>query len=70
MATEIQREEKAKHRPWTLVHMDNAKSHKSKWNLVIIEELYLKCVAHSPFSPDIALSDFFLFEWLKGELAL
>jgi hypothetical protein len=49
--------------------MNNAKSHKSKWNLVIIEELYLKCIAYSPFSPDIALSDFFLFEWLKSEPA-
>jgi hypothetical protein len=33
-----------------------------------MEELRIKRVAHPPFSPDIAPSDFFLFGWLKGEL--
>jgi molecular chaperone DnaK len=33
-----------------------------------MEELRLKRVAHPPFRPDIAPSDFFLFGWLKGEL--
>jgi hypothetical protein len=68
MAAEIQREERAKHRPWTLVHMDNVKSHTFKCNLAIMEELHLKNIADPPFSPDVAPSDFFLFEWWKGEL--
>jgi hypothetical protein len=33
-----------------------------------MEELYFKRTAYLPFSPDIALSDFFLFDWLKSEL--
>jgi hypothetical protein len=32
-------------------------------------QLEFKRVSHSPYSPDIASSDFFLFGWIKGELA-
>jgi hypothetical protein len=49
--------------------MDNAKSSISKSNLAIMKELYLKLTAHLPFRPDIAFSDFFLFDWQKIELA-
>jgi hypothetical protein len=34
-----------------------------------MKELYLKCTAHPPFNLDIAPSEFFLFSWLKRELA-
>jgi hypothetical protein len=34
-----------------------------------MKELHFKRTAHPPFSHDIAPSDFFLFGWLKGELA-
>jgi hypothetical protein len=61
MATEIQREEKTKHRPWTLIHINNAKAHTSKSNLGIMEELHLKCIVHPPLSSDIASSDFSLW---------
>jgi hypothetical protein len=50
LAAEPQGEGRPKHRPWTLLHMDNAKPHTSKSNLVIIEELYIKRTAHSVFS--------------------
>jgi hypothetical protein len=61
MAAEIQREERAKHCPWTLVHMDNAKPYMSKWNLAIMEELHLKRTAYPPARHEIAPSNFFLF---------
>jgi hypothetical protein len=67
-AAELNGGGKKKPRPWTLLHMDNAKLHRSKPNLARMEELYLKCTAHPSFSPDIAPSDFFLFAWRKGEL--
>jgi hypothetical protein len=34
-----------------------------------MEELHLKRTAYSPFSLDIASLDFFLFGWLKIEIA-
>jgi hypothetical protein len=41
----------------------------SKWNLARMEELSLKITAYLLFSPDIAISDFFFFGWLKAQLA-
>jgi hypothetical protein len=69
MAVEIQREKRATHRPWTLVCMDSAKPHMSERNLAITEKFHLKSTANPPFNPDTVPSDFFLFEWLKGEFA-
>jgi hypothetical protein len=69
IASELHAGEKKKHCPCTLLHLDNARPHTSKRNLAPMEELRLKRVAHPPFSPDIAPSDFFLFGWLKGELS-
>jgi hypothetical protein len=34
-----------------------------------MEELRLKRIPRPPFNPDFALSDFFRFGWLKGELS-
>jgi hypothetical protein len=42
--------------------MDNPKPHMFKWNLARMEELQLKYLANAPFDPDMAPSDFFLFE--------
>jgi hypothetical protein len=69
MASELHAGEEKKHCPWPLVYMDNARSHTSKRNLARMEELRIKRVLHPPLNPDIAPSDFFLFEWLKGELS-
>jgi hypothetical protein len=55
--------------PFTLLHMNNAKSHNSKSNLEQMTQLEFKRIIHPPYSRDIAPSDFFLFGWLKGELA-
>jgi hypothetical protein len=68
-ASELHAEEEKKHCPWSLVHMDNARSHTSKRNLARIEELRFKRIPYPHFSPDIAPSDFFLFGRLKAELS-
>jgi hypothetical protein len=49
--------------------MDNAKSHNSKSNMEQMTQLGFKRAIHSPYSSDIAPSEFFLFGWLKDELA-
>jgi hypothetical protein len=49
--------------------MDNAKLHTFKWNLPRMQELHLKRTAYTSFNLDIASSNFFLFGWLKGQLA-
>jgi hypothetical protein len=61
MATELDGEEKAKHRPLTLVEMDNVKSYTSKRNL----SEWKNDISNGPpsvFRPDLAPADFFLFE--------
>jgi hypothetical protein len=55
--------------PFTLLHMDNAKSHNSTSNLEQMMQLGFKRASHPPYSADIEPSDFFPFGWLKGELA-
>jgi hypothetical protein len=47
--------------------MHDAKPHASKSNIAKMEAFHLKRTAHSPFSPDIAPSDFFLIGWLRSE---
>jgi histone-lysine N-methyltransferase SETMAR len=50
------------------LHMDNAKSHRSKTSVQKIDEMGFVLVSHPPYSPDIAPSDFFLFGSLKDRL--
>jgi histone-lysine N-methyltransferase SETMAR len=69
MASECHAGEEKKHCPWSLLHLDNARSHMSKRNLARMKELRLKRLLHPPFSHDITPSDFFLFGWLKSELS-
>jgi hypothetical protein len=69
MAIEFQDEWKSKRRPWTLLHMDNAKRRISKCDLAVTKELHLKRIADPFFNADITLSDFFFFSWLKSKLA-
>jgi hypothetical protein len=68
MGSELHAGEEKKHCPWALVHMDNARPNMSKRNLTRMEELRLKRMPDPPLSHHIALSDFFLFRWLKCEL--
>jgi hypothetical protein len=65
MAAELQREGKLKCYPWTLVHIDNAKSHMSNWNLAGMEKLCFKCTADLASNPDIVPSDFFFLSFFR-----
>jgi hypothetical protein len=55
--------------PFTLLHMNNAKPHNFKSNFEQMTQLEFKRITHLPYSRNVAPSDFFLFGWLKGELA-
>jgi hypothetical protein len=50
------------------VHSDNARPHTAKMSKDYIGFNRMKQVPHSPSSPDLAPSDFFLFGHLKGKL--
>jgi len=59
-----------KHRPSQglksfALHWDNAKPHRSRDTSAAVEELFRCSLAHPPYSPDLAPSDFFLFGHLK-----
>jgi hypothetical protein len=50
------------------LHIDNAKPHTSKMSIEKIEELGFILVPQPPYSPNLALCDFFLFGYLKQHL--
>ncbi|EGI59173.1 Mariner Mos1 transposase [Acromyrmex echinatior] len=53
-----------------LYHHDNAPSHTFLKAMVKLDQLRFKLVAHPPYSPDLAPSDYYLFSnlkrWLQG----
>jgi hypothetical protein len=49
-----------------VVHMDNARSHTAKATRAFCNDNFLRIAAYPPFSPDLTLRDFFLFEHLKN----
>jgi hypothetical protein len=49
--------------------MDKVKPHRSKKSIEKADEMWFILVPHPPYSPDIAPSDFFLFDYLKEGLA-
>ena len=51
-----------------LFHQDNASCHKSIATMVKLHELHFKSLPHPPYSPDLALSDYWLFADLKRML--
>jgi histone-lysine N-methyltransferase SETMAR len=55
-------------KPFTSIHMDNARVHTAHVTQQKLEVSGLKRAPQPPYSPDIAPSDFFLFAWLKTEL--
>jgi hypothetical protein len=67
IAAELCREEKKKYYSWTLPQMENMRPRASKRNLAQMDELCFKRVVHPPFGLDVALSNFFLFGWLKSK---
>ena len=49
----------------TIFHQDNAPAHKSVLALGKLRYMHYKLLEHPPYSPDLAPSDFFLFQKLK-----
>ena len=58
--------ERRKHKIW--LHLDNCRVHNSQDTQEEIENSIFKRAPHSPYSPDLARSGFFLFGYVKGEL--
>jgi hypothetical protein len=50
------------------VHADNARPHNAKVSTDFIALNRMKQAAHPPSSPDLAPSDFFLFDYVKRKL--
>jgi histone-lysine N-methyltransferase SETMAR len=48
-----------------VVHTDNAKTHTTQKRRPFCEENELRLVFHPPYLPDLAPSDFFLFDYVK-----
>jgi hypothetical protein len=51
-----------------IIHSNNAKLHTLKRIKEFTEQNNLRGALHSPFSPDLASSDFGLFDYVKAEL--
>jgi hypothetical protein len=52
-----------------LVHADNARPHTAKLSTQYFNENRIKSAQHPPHSPDLSLSDFYLFGYVKRCLA-
>jgi transposase len=50
------------------VHADNARAHTAQKYRTFCEENGLRLAPHSPYSPDLSPSDFFLFGYVKERL--
>lgn len=68
IAFKLRRKERATLKPFTLIHMYNARIHTAKKIQGEIINLRFKQCSLPPFSPNIAPSDFFLFGILKNIL--
>jgi histone-lysine N-methyltransferase SETMAR len=51
-----------------VVHIDSSMLHTSKQTREFMERNNPRVAPHPPFSPDLAPSDFFLFDCIKGKL--
>jgi hypothetical protein len=58
----------SRHKPWTLVQLDNARVHTAKVVSSVMPDLRLKRTPQPPYRTDICPSNFFLSRWLKGKL--
>ena len=50
------------------MHHDNARVHQTKHIQIFLQEQGVMVMAHPPYSPDLAPSDFWLFGYLKRQL--
>jgi histone-lysine N-methyltransferase SETMAR len=51
-----------------ILHMDNSPTHRAKVAKAKASRMPIHLALHPPYSPDLALSDFFLFEYLKEKI--
>ena len=51
-----------------MLHHDNARPHIANVVTHYLAKIYVRCVPHPPYSPDLAPCDFFLFPNLKKRL--
>jgi transposase len=51
-----------------VVHADNARAHTAQKCRTFCKENGLRLVSHPPYSPDLALTNFFLFGYVKEHL--
>jgi len=52
-----------------LFHQDNVPAHKSAMALAAVHDCGFQLVKHSPYSPDLASLDYYLFPKLKSYLS-
>ena len=64
----IKRKRPQLRRSGILLHHDNTPSHSSRFVLDTIKELDIEILPHPPYSPDLAICDFWLFPNLKNKL--
>ena len=50
----------------SIIHHDNARPHTSLETRTALDHLGLRTLPHPPYSPDLGLSDFFLFSKTQG----
>jgi hypothetical protein len=55
---------------WYHLHVHNAQPRTSQASVDYIDRHKFVRVHHPPYSPDLAPTDFYLFEYMKGKLAL
>jgi hypothetical protein len=56
------------HEKRLVVHLDNCSVHISRVSIDCLEEHNILHIPHSPYSPDLAPSDFYLFPTVKEKL--
>jgi hypothetical protein len=60
--------EKVPHEKRFVVDLDNCSVHTSRVSKDWLEEHNILCIAHPPYSSDLALSDFYMFPTVKEKL--
>jgi hypothetical protein len=53
----------------SVIHADDSCCENAKVVLEFVSQQKVRCAPHPPCSPDLAPSDFFLFDYLKRELS-
>ena len=64
----IERKRPHLERSGILLHHDNAPSHSSRIVMDTVNKLGIELLPHPPYSPDLAICDFWLFPNLKNRL--